>query len=580
MRSLFPILLCLVAIYIYSCANQGTPTGGPRDTIPPLLIESTPANKSINYKSKEFHFVFDERIDASKIKQKLVITPFTENKYKHRIKKNELFIEFEEDFEDSTTYTFNFADGVVDVTEKNSVENFILAFSTGPYIDSISISGTIRNLYNNKKVDKATVTLYDVSDTLNILTGKPRYFAKTDTSGTYKIENIKNSYYQIYAFEDKNNNLTNQPDEETQGFIKDSIDLNSNKENIDLAIQLLNINDLKMIRAKKTGQYFDVLYNKYIQSYQMKKLDSMSKLPLPKSNLIKERTTLRYYYDSAYQYEKDSLAVIIQTTDTVYNHMSDTVYVQFSESKRKPEKFNSSLLPRDQSNVDEKFNMIIRFTKPITEFYRDSMILQYDTLYKQNIPDSILQWNEDMTELVISNQLNKNFFKHKVDSLLNLLTDSTHIPQDSSAIDTVKVKQVNYLTKIKTNQVYYLFKKGTFISIDLDTAEQQTRFYQFKNPENYGIVSGQVETTNPSYTLQLVDKDYKVIAQKKNPTKFIFNYVKPGKYTFRVLIDKNEDQTWTHGNLNLQMEPEPIYFYPEEFDIRANWEIENILISF
>ncbi|MBU2914655.1 Ig-like domain-containing protein [Reichenbachiella agariperforans] len=580
MKHIFPFVIILIAIFVYACANQGTPSGGPRDTIPPLLLESNPTDKTINFDGKEFSFEFNERINADKLKQKLIITPFTENPYKFKVKKNDLYIEFEEKFEDNTTYTFNFADGVVDVTEKNPVENFSIAFSTGPFLDSISISGRITNLYTNKNIDKATIAVYSIKDTLDILTGKPRYFAQTDTSGTYRIENIKNGYYKIYAFEDANNNLKCEPDEESHGFIQDSVNLNTSQENLDIKIQLLNITPLKMVRSKKTGQYFDVLYNKYIENYKIKKADSTNQLDIPINNIIKGRTTLRFYYDSLYTYDTDSLQLIISAQDTVYNQIQDTVYIQFSESKRKPEKLNSSLLPTDKSNIDPTFNMTFSFTKPITQFTIDSITYQYDTLYKYTFVDSVATWNENRTELTLINTLDKYFLQQQVDSLRNTLIDTTQLVSDSIALDSITQFKVNYLNKIKTEQVYMNFPHGTFITIDQDTVEQFTRFYSFKDSENFGKVSGQVTTQVPQYILQLVNDKYKVISELQNAKTFTFSYIKPGKYTFRILIDDNQDGAWEHGSMLQNQQEESIYFYPELFDIRANWEIENIEITF
>ncbi|PIB37006.1 hypothetical protein BFP72_17150 [Reichenbachiella sp. 5M10] len=584
-KALLPILLSIISLYIYSCATQGSPTGGPKDTIPPILLESNPEHKSINFKGKEFHFSFSERIDASKLKQKLIITPFIENNYKFRSKKDELFIEFEEDFEDSTTYTFNFSDGVVDLTEKNPVENFTLAFSTGPYIDSISVEGHIYNQYTNKKIEKATVALYAVKDTLNILTGKPRYFTKTDTSGYYRIENIKTGYYFIYAFEDANNNLKCEPDTEPHGFIKDSINLYSHLSEQDILIQLLNVNTFKKIRSKQTGSYFDILYNKFIKEYTLTKLDTTQNLPIPQNNKIKENTIIRMYHDSSYRYDQDSLGIILTAKDTVYNQIRDTVYVKFTESKRKPEKLNYSVNPKDKASVDQTFDISLYFTKPITAFYKDSITRRYDTLIAQHMPDSLFTWNTNHTQLTIHETLDKRYFQTHVDSLLLTIIDSTldatdSLSMDSLSMDTLKMQQRKYLERLNTDHLTYIFPKGTFISLESDTVDQLDRTYSFKNPENYGKVSGEVITDHTHYILQLVNKDHKVFAQLHNPKKFTFTYVKPGNYSLRVLIDINKDGIWSHGNLSLQVAPEPIYFYTDRFDIRANWEIENIQVMF
>ena len=140
---LFLMFVTLVFLLAISCAKQGTPTGGPRDTIPPTVINSVPENQSLNFKGNELFFLFDERINADKLKQQLIISPNTDLEYSYVVKKDRLIIKLESPLEDSITYTFNFLDGVTDITDKTPAVNLKLAFSTGPYIDSIFVKGQV-----------------------------------------------------------------------------------------------------------------------------------------------------------------------------------------------------------------------------------------------------------------------------------------------------------------------------------------------------------------------------------------------------------------------------------------------------
>ena len=124
---------------LYQCANPASPSGGPRDTIPPVLIESQPVTGQKNFTDKKLNFVFSGYISADQLSQKVIITPKTNIRLKAITKKNRLSVRIEGELKDSTTYNINFADGVVDITEKNPVENFSIAFSTGNFIDSMKI---------------------------------------------------------------------------------------------------------------------------------------------------------------------------------------------------------------------------------------------------------------------------------------------------------------------------------------------------------------------------------------------------------------------------------------------------------
>lgn len=573
MKNLFPFFIILLSIYIYSCANQGTPTGGPKDTIPPTLLESYPANKSINYKDREFKFIFDERVNADKLKSLLLITPQIENKFKVKVKKNELTLEFEENFSDSTTYTLNFADGLVDVTEKNPAVNFSFAFSTGHYIDSIYVNGKITDLNTNKDLEGYLVGLYLLTDSINLFKDKPRYFAKTNKKGQFLIENIKNDAYKILTFNDENKNLIFNPDTESHGFLADSLDLNISRDSVRIPAQLINASEFKLIRSKVTGRYFDIQYNKSIVSYELNKLDTINQLSIPSNNKIKENKILRFYSHEKFRYDIDSLGIIIQAMDSMNNQSIDTAYVQFTESSRKPESFKADFSPSNNVSIDATINHIYIFDKPIQTFYKDSIIISYDTLQRQTIPDSTILWNKNKTKLTFQTEIDKEFLKSQIDTLLLIYGDT-------SITDSIYLAKYAYFSKVKTDQISLSFPKGTFISVEGDSTDEVKNIYKFKTLDQLGSVSGTIETDYSSFTLQLVDAKYKIIEESKNSKIFNFPFVKPGKYTFRVLIDNNADGTWSSGNILKDQMPEDVYFYPEIFDVRANWQLENIQITF
>ena len=614
MKYIFPFIIILVSLYIYSCANQGSPQGGPKDTIPPILVKSIPANKSLNYKDKVFEFEFDERINADKLTSKLNITPRIENKFKVFSKKNKLILTFEESFADSTTYTLNFADGVGDLTENNPVENFSFAFSTGSVIDSIYINGRVNNLYDDEIAKDILIAIYDIDDTLDLFTGKPKYFTKTNELGLYNIENIKNGNYKMYAFLDDNNNLTNESKDEPHGFIQDTLNLNSSIDSLFIKVQLMDASQPKFVRAKNTGQYFDVLYNKFCYSYEVTKVDSLNSLNIPASSLIKENTIIRFYKADSFQYGTDSLQLVINFSDSLKNQLQDTVFVKFNESKRKSAPFKMTVFPTDK-NIEEALTLKLKFDKPIKFFNTDSLIIKYDTIQNIAIPDSIQKWNSNKTILNINlvldkaliPKINEKLLAEKIlqDSLLALIKPDTIVALDSLSKE-VSIKPDTSILKNRfsienpknlnpkgknsehkktslkqyKNQIIISIKQGSFITVDNDSTEAKTVNYNFKTEKELGILRGKITTTHKNYFLQLTNPKFEVIQQLKNPVDFQFNKVKPGKYTFRILIDNNNDGEWSPGNVLKDIQPESIWFFVEVFDLRANWIVENLDITF
>ncbi|WP_109833057.1 Ig-like domain-containing domain [Reichenbachiella versicolor] len=572
MKHLLPAVLLLVFAFAMSCANQSSPTGGPKDTIPPTLIHSKPLHKTVNYTGQDFTLTFDERVSADRIKQNLIITPYIENPYKFKVKKNTVILQFEEPFDSATTYTLNFAEGIGDITEKNPPVNLKLAFSTGPILDSIYLKGYVHDLYTNAPIKEALVSLYSEEDTIDAFTGKPRYFTKTDEEGLFTIENIKNGKYKLYAFMDANNNMKIEPSDELHGFKSGYIDLNQSVDEIKIPVQIIDSRELKLSRGKSTGRYFDVLYNKFLSKYLIKPLENKP-LPLPKTNLISENQTIRFYKPNKFKYERDSLGLIIQVFDSLENNRQDTLYVKFKESKRKPATFEYTMVPAASYRLEDSLKITIDFTKPITSYSTDSISLNYDTLLIEYLTEEVFSWNQDFTKFHVKTPVNKNVFPDLIDSLLLNYQDTTNT-------DSIFFTEKSYLMNVDTSLINFNIPAAAFVSVENDTTKAITRGYLFKNSTASGIISGTITSTSSNFTLQLVDPSYKIIQSTDSKTTYKFKDIEPGKYTFRILIDDNADGEWSSGNIIEDIEPESIYFYPEVFDVRANWELENVNIQF
>lgn len=211
----------LYVFLLTSCARQSAPTGGPKDTIPPVLVRAIPPNEAINFNDKEIQLLFSETVILNAPKEQLIVTPTIGKEYKIVNRKNSVILTFEDPLEDSTTYTFNFRESVQDITEKNPVRNLQLAYSTGTYIDSLSIEGTVFDMLRGKEIKDATVALHVENDTFNILEDPASYFTKTDEKGKFKISHLKPDNYYLYAFEDKNRNLIVNSRTESYGFKSD-----------------------------------------------------------------------------------------------------------------------------------------------------------------------------------------------------------------------------------------------------------------------------------------------------------------------------------------------------------------------
>jgi hypothetical protein len=256
----------ICALFLLSCARQSSPTGGPKDTIPPVLMRALPPNETINFDANQLELIFSEDIILNTPKEQLIVTPTIGKDYDITYRRNTVVIEFEEPLQDSTTYTFNFRESIQDITEKNPVENLKLAFSTGTYLDSLSIQGTIYDLLKGTPVKDATVALHVENDTFNIFEHPAVYFTKTNDKGEFIITHLKPDNYYLYAFEDKNRNLIVNSRTESYGFLSEHQYLIENIEGISVGLVRLDAGPLKITSARPYNTYFNIRTTKNLRA--------------------------------------------------------------------------------------------------------------------------------------------------------------------------------------------------------------------------------------------------------------------------------------------------------------------------
>ena len=217
----------MLLMYAYSsmlsgCAQVAPLSGGPRDTIPPQLdtILSTP-NFQTRFVKQPIILVFDEFIDLKDVFSQVVVSPPLAKNPKVTLEKyRRVRFEFDADeaLRPEATYSIQFGEAIRDYTEGNAAPiRFI--FSTGDYIDSLSVAGTVVDAFTGKPAEKILVMLYDNLADSAVRVERPFYFAKTNAQGAFLIENVKADSFKVFALEDGNLNYRFDVPTERIGFL-------------------------------------------------------------------------------------------------------------------------------------------------------------------------------------------------------------------------------------------------------------------------------------------------------------------------------------------------------------------------
>ena len=236
--------ICLFSFYVLlfnSCAQVGRLTGGPEDETPPALIEeeSTPSLQT-NFTKQTIKLAFDEwlKLDNNYFKEVVISPPLLYNP-EIKLKGKSVLFSFHEDevLKEEATYTINFGKAIKDLTVGNVVDNLRFVFSTGPFIDSLEVKGTVIDVEEGKGVADALLMLYDNLADSVVRTERPFYFARTDKSGNFKIENVKSDTFKVVAMVDNNFNYFFDLEKEKIGFLEEPIILpDSNLTSLNLTL--------------------------------------------------------------------------------------------------------------------------------------------------------------------------------------------------------------------------------------------------------------------------------------------------------------------------------------------------------
>jgi len=527
MKNLVYILFSL--IILFGCAKRGNPTGGPKDSIPPVLVNASPKLNSTNFDSEEIRLTFDEWVKLDKVQDQLIISPPLE-KSSYEIKPlsgvtKKVFLKFLDSLAPETTYTINFGNSIQDNNENNPLTFFSYTFSTGETIDSLYIRGNTKDAFSQESDEFISLQLYRVDSLFKdsiIFNDKPTYISNTLDSTNYKFQNLKEGKYLLIALKDVDNNYFFDPFYDKIGFLDSLITLPRD-----------SVIDLKLFKEET-----EITWDKphFINSEKIG-FGYYGKLDLDK---IKIESNIPDSVNYVFIKEKE--------TDTLNLWLSRNSF----------DSLNFSLIETDT----------IKLTTVKFDRKRDSLI---DSLNVSPKTVNVIHLKESF-------KISSNIPLNKIeDSLITIRDiDSLIIPFTTSINDRLDEIDIDF--EVSPSDDYSIFIKPRAIK-DIRGTENDTLQYNVVSQtlEDYGNVFLDVITNNDSkYILHLIDSSSNIIREFNNVNSnstIIFDYIRPGKYTFRLIEDINSNDIWDTGNYLKQVQPEPVYYFPSELDVRANWDL-------
>lgn len=522
----------VIILQLFGCASPQPVTGGPQDRTPPKVLSMMPKNLTKNFKDKKIVIEFDEYFKIQNETKEFSISPELEKAPILKIKKKALEITLPDTLEKNTTYTLNFGKAIADINESNVIKNLSYVFSTGNEIDSLSLAGKVTNALTAEPELEATVFILPVERDSLFGKKRPSIYTLTDSSGNFKLNNLRAGTYKAYALKEATgggDKIYQQTSDEV-GFIKDPIVIGKTNE------------DIKLQVFKETAPEFRVLERKIntdgsisLTFTQQLKKPSLT-ITEPNSVDVGKRVMFNLTNDTAKVWLNDLSFDSIKVAIKDDGKLLQTVNI----NRGKKDSYTRDVLPIDNTN-NNKLNpyqtYTLTFPLPITTADPSKITLLDDSIKRTNF---VLM--KDST----------NFLKYKI----------------------------TFPWKIK--RTYDLkFAAGAFTGIFNAKNKEFTKKFTLEPTENYGTraLTVQVPDTTKSYIVEFINE--KKIAVKsyvinKKTRILLANFVS-GKYFVRIIYDENKNGIWDTGNVKSGIQPEKIWYSPEEQSIRPNWEVENTL---
>lgn len=558
------IIIFAIMVFSPSCANTTTPpSGGPKDTIPPVITEIYPILGQVNVpvKKTQLKIEFNEYVTVKDPKS-LYLSPPLEKAAKFKLKGKSVIVYFESDLDSNKTYTLDLTNAIGDNNEGNMFPGFTLVFSTGDVIDTMMVTGLVQDCNSLKPLKGATVMLYKDHADSAVFLKRPDAAVKTDEWGFFVLRNIQDTVYRMYALIDENNNNKYDPETEKIAFI-DSLVTPVVVVNDTLPeLQKYDMKDTVNCLARNTEYELNIFKEK------------PSKQMIVNKERVGERTA--YITFMAPYAQVDSIWVKGVPSDkliTQFNIVQDSLEIWVNDPKPQPDTLvlNVKYLKTDTLGLLNSFTEEIKLLKPKKSTGKSSTrdIKKEDTTAVFKItaqPETVEQYGFTI-----------EFTYPLVESAFDSLTFRYLNPRQQESIGRYTVTQdslnlrkyvVRPAEKLQPGYEYFLkvphrkfkdingfYNDSSEVKVTLPNDDKlSSMILVLTNVKNKYIVDLLNEKRDKVLRSYIVDGDQSLI----------FPYLKAGKYSIRITEDLNRNGIVDTGILLEHKQPEKVRFYKLE----------------
>jgi hypothetical protein len=202
---LYLLLISFISIShgLVGCANMIPPSGGPRDSIPPLLVSASPEDSTTRFPGGKIVLTFNEFVELNKPNETIIVSPFPKHPANFESHLRTVTIRLKDTLEPNTTYAIDFGRAIRDINEGNELKGYNYIFTTGNHFDSLTLRGRVLLAQTGKADSTLTVMLHTHSYDSAVAKERPRYIARLDSAGYFDFHNLPAGTFAIFALHDE-----------------------------------------------------------------------------------------------------------------------------------------------------------------------------------------------------------------------------------------------------------------------------------------------------------------------------------------------------------------------------------------
>lgn len=602
-RHIYILIGVVLGLLCVSCANRGTgPQGGPRDTIPPMVVKESPMNGSLNFDAKRIEIHFDEYIQLDNVQKNVLISPPQQTPPEVKAIGKNVSVVFNEPLQDSITYTIGFGAAICDYNEKTPLHDYVYSFSTGDVIDSLSISGRVYDAANLNPISDVLVGIHTNHADSALGTLPFARIARANEEGYFTIHNMRSGVYRLYALNDISRDYLYQPGEalafadslvrpytelrevsdtiwrDTLGIdpaTKDTL-FTRQIDSVVIAEHIFYLPDTLVLwyfTENKQRHYFKGVYREEQHAFTLIFSAPQDSLPTIRALRPSEADSLandsswvdwmdyallqsNATYDTMTYWLTDSLAIKQDSiymemrymiSDSVYNLIpqTDTVLAVYRRPRMSEKAWENVQRQKRERKLEMKSNASSKFEI-------------YDTLHIQS-PFPLDSLKTELLHLVHVEE----------DTIV------TPIPFVIHACDSLK-QRIQLVANLEPTESYMLTIDSAALYDIYGKCNDSTSYkLKLKSLDEYSSLRVKMTHFDARARMQLLnDKDQVLRELPAVEEGAHFDYLSPTTYYLRLYIDWNNDGEWTTGDWLQKRQPEPIYYFPSRLKLRANWDFE------